>query len=462
MRKKEIKVLAVFFIAIILLMLCLFEIFFSWPFNEPDKRIEGKVTFAKEATASLYVDFGVAEAEVYSGGGVVGSSGGTWNSVSKQGSNDFTISGLKFSDGQTSAVSIRVINLDGAQAISNELQNANLKGKINKMYDTFLYSKSNQGANSYIYFSNIPKGYYDFYVYGHGGANAQNGDYTLFAGSENSGYGTGYGAGYSSKNYGRKLTSTSSGAVSSETWKEGLQYVKYSNVFVSGIASILVQPGEKAFQAYGYYVSNSLINGMQIVPTGTKANDFDKPIDSSADIPENQVSQDSEAEQVSENVTKKNNSKVENVSLSPVLPAGELTAGEPGISHPPALKKNDLKKADDSADAEEGNEKEITCETGCLLDKACYDLGYHRFDRYCSEDGTFKKLTEKYSACNKSFECASDICKDGRCTEIGDIVKKSKGVGVFINKGWCRLKNLFSPSDYERCVTGYIVSKELS
>ena len=106
------------------------------------------------------------------------------------------------------------------------------------MYDSYIYS----GGVIGVTLSNLPPGLHDFYVYGHGSSDDQNGVYQILSGTNV----------YSSKQ------TTTTAAWNSTNWQENTQYVAYRGVSVS-FGQLVVVVASNGLSAL------SLINGLQIV-----------------------------------------------------------------------------------------------------------------------------------------------------------------------------------------------------
>jgi hypothetical protein len=141
---------------------------------------------------------------------------------------------LEFADGTTSDAGLMVANANGAST----------NGASDPMYGIYLYS---DGGNITVTVTNLNQGVYDLYLYGHGNEDDEDSVFQLTIGSQS---------------YGSEATTNNSGWLSS-VWQEGVQYVRFSGVNVSGGQSITitVEPG-----AGGYAVLSGL-QTMQVGPT---------------------------------------------------------------------------------------------------------------------------------------------------------------------------------------------------
>jgi hypothetical protein len=112
-----------------------------------------------------------------------------------------TLTNLKFMDGTASGAGLTVAN------VQSEYGN----GAPDPMYGSYLY---NQGGNMTVTITDLDAGAYDFYIYGHGSGNNQDGIYQLTVGWQS---------------YGTEATINGPGWLSS-VWQEGAQYVEFTNV----------------------------------------------------------------------------------------------------------------------------------------------------------------------------------------------------------------------------------------
>jgi Bacterial TSP3 repeat len=166
-----------------------------------------------------------------------------WNIYSVPGSSALNaLANLKWSDGYTSAVGLTVTNAPG---ISNNLVADN-------MYGPYIYKKS--GGNVVVTLTNLANGTYDFYVYGHGPTNTDNGLYQLSCGTNT---------------YAVKGTTIWGAGWNSPGWEESQQYVAFRSVPVQTNQPVVltVKPN-----AGGY----ALISGLQVVlPMSSTMSDSD-------------------------------------------------------------------------------------------------------------------------------------------------------------------------------------------
>ncbi len=146
---------------------------------------------------------------------------------------------LKFVDRTSSAVILTVANVF----------EDDVNGATDPMYGNYLYGYPNPAyANIWVTITNLIAGAYDFYLYGHGNANDQNSVFQLFLGAQS---------------YGSEETVNGSGWLS-PVWQEGVQYVAFNNVSVSGgqQVTIILGPGASAYDA---------LSGLQIASSSSSA-----------------------------------------------------------------------------------------------------------------------------------------------------------------------------------------------
>ena len=98
------------------------------------------------------------------------------------------------------------------------------------------------GTNLTVILTNVPYGYYDVYLYGHGDTNELNGLYQLIAGWND------YGS----------LATTNTAEWSSDMWTEGAQFVVFRDVALARGQALLVQVSPNALGV-------ALLNGLQLV-----------------------------------------------------------------------------------------------------------------------------------------------------------------------------------------------------
>jgi hypothetical protein len=146
------------------------------------------------------------------------------------------VSNLKWSDGTASTIGVTVDNAYG------QWGNPVTDG----MFVGYIYPTESVGGAIIVTLTNLPAGIYDFYAYGHGASNEQNGIFNLVS---------------DSIDYGTKAD-TAIGSVSwtSTVWQEGIQYevIRGVSVKTGQPVTLNVLPGTSAY---------AIINGLQIVPT---------------------------------------------------------------------------------------------------------------------------------------------------------------------------------------------------
>jgi hypothetical protein len=106
-------------------------------------------------------------------------------------------------------------------------------------------------------------------------------------------------------------------------------------------------------------------------------------------------------------------------------------------------------------------EQEVECDDGCVRDDKCIPYGFRLKENsqkwYCDLDNEFKLQKTKTSdgsweECNDNYECESNLCIEGECQAVKDIVSDLKGfrsIGVRLG---CKLANLFNGDNYATCV----------
>jgi hypothetical protein len=154
------------------------------------------------------------------------------NLVSKGSAALVTITNIPWSDTFVSPVSVSITNAPGLW----------YNPVTDPMYETYVYQWNS--APIIITVSNLANGRYDFYLYGHGAANNQNGSYDLETA------GTDYGV--------KSDTTTGTSSWQTTNWTEGLQYVVFRDIWVTNSAPVIIT---NKVDGAGY----AIVNGMQIV-----------------------------------------------------------------------------------------------------------------------------------------------------------------------------------------------------
>jgi hypothetical protein len=141
------------------------------------------------------------------------------------------LTNLAFIDASLSGISLGVTNLDGYWYNSSP----------DAMYSNYLYPLTS-GGDGIVTLNGMQDGVYWFYVYGHGGADNQYGDYELQTGQTDLG----------------PLATTTTSNYTQSAWQEGIQYVAFSMVVVSNNAPVTIRVKRSES---GYAV----ISGIQVV-----------------------------------------------------------------------------------------------------------------------------------------------------------------------------------------------------
>ena len=155
-----------------------------------------------------------------------------WNGFQFSGVTNATLTNFVWSDESSSSAGVTVSNAPGIG--SNPVSDG--------MFDSYKYGISN---NIKIVLTNVTSGIYDFFLYGHGASNTQNGIFQLSSGTNS--YGT------------RSTTTVGANSWISAAWQEGIQYVVFRNISVSSGQPVTLTVEE---DGAGYAV----INGLQLAP----------------------------------------------------------------------------------------------------------------------------------------------------------------------------------------------------
>ncbi|MGD9276651.1 MAG: hypothetical protein PVJ67_05745 [Candidatus Pacearchaeota archaeon] len=86
-------------------------------------------------------------------------------------------------------------------------------------------------------------------------------------------------------------------------------------------------------------------------------------------------------------------------------------------------KKEEIKEDEKKTEGDSGIKEIDVCNQGCLLEQACYPLGYRKNGMYCSENLEFVNQSEDDSVCENNFECKTNLCVSGECLSEGLIRK---------------------------------------
>ena len=152
-----------------------------------------------------------------------------------------------------SGVLVPLFSADGTNLTAGMLVYGVQAGGTNATGDAVLDSWIGaSGTNLTVILTNIPYGYYDVYLYGHGEADELNGIYELVAGWTT---------------YGSQST-TNTSAWNTNVWTEGAQFVVFRDVALPAGQALLVQVSTNAL---GF----ALLSGIQLVGKETPAGDVD-------------------------------------------------------------------------------------------------------------------------------------------------------------------------------------------
>ncbi len=194
---------------------------------------------------SMNIDFGyrygATEPNDYAsdmtGAAVVGTAGNFWNGIEPRTSGSVTVSSLKDTAGNSTALSATVSGADGVWGT--------YAPHIDQMWQEYIYSHNN---NIIVTLTGIPGGAYDFYIYGQGEGSGHSSVFSI----DSDGIGT--------DEYGTKTT-LGTIAPNLSTYIENSQYVKFTGVVVTAGTSVRISvlPGVS---------TDTILNGLQIVPSG--------------------------------------------------------------------------------------------------------------------------------------------------------------------------------------------------
>ncbi len=86
----------------------------------------------------------------------------------------------------------------------------------------------------------------------------------------------------------------------------------------------------------------------------------------------------------------------------------------------------------------------------------------YKLNAYCDIDGRVKEQKVKggsegeWPTCQNSYECASNLCSNGECVDIGEAIKEAGRAKGLFYRVLCRLANMFKEQEYSACVGEYI------
>jgi uncharacterized repeat protein (TIGR02543 family) len=200
--------------------------------NDSQLKIQATLTLAPGPQVSLLnVNFGGTNKTGQAAFGLGASD--YWNSYNQPASPNGFLTNLLYASGSNSAVGMNVTNAPGYFSITSG-------GATNDaMYRTYVYAF---GANLTVVLTNLPPGTNDFYLYGHGDSDSQNGIFQVTSGTNT---------------YGPSQTATNS-SWNSINWLENAQYVVFRNVVVASNQAVRITVLQ---DSAGY----AIINGMQIL-----------------------------------------------------------------------------------------------------------------------------------------------------------------------------------------------------
>ncbi|MEM2956558.1 MAG: hypothetical protein QW041_03245 [Candidatus Pacearchaeota archaeon] len=77
----------------------------------------------------------------------------------------------------------------------------------------------------------------------------------------------------------------------------------------------------------------------------------------------------------------------------------------------------------------------------CTIGTVKVPLGYRTVTQYCDITGVMRNQREKDEACGNDYECKSNVCSNGKCTEVREVL-------ALIPRIWCWLKSWIAyPAD---------------
>jgi len=101
--------------------------------------------------------------------------------------------------------------------------------------------------------------------------------------------------------------------------------------------------------------------------------------------------------------------------------------------------------------------QEITCTpgacSGCKLNENCISFGTRQdvsgTTSYCNAEGKFNSQKANSEACSLDYECKTNLCSEGRCTDIETIKAEVSGLKLILIKLICKITH---PLSYDSCV----------
>ncbi|MFA5856170.1 MAG: hypothetical protein WC867_02360 [Candidatus Pacearchaeota archaeon] len=95
-----------------------------------------------------------------------------------------------------------------------------------------------------------------------------------------------------------------------------------------------------------------------------------------------------------------------------------------------------------------------------------YENVIDSINAYCDFDGVVKKQkvadsNNDWAKCQNHFECESNACWSGECTEVGKLLDEASSYKQLGVKVLCRLANLFSIESYNSCVSKRLGKKAI-
>lgn len=99
------------------------------------------------------------------------------------------------------------------------------------------------------------------------------------------------------------------------------------------------------------------------------------------------------------------------------------------------------------------------CSEGCLNQKICYPVKtraeINGTNVYCDVTKTFEWQKEKYTKCNDNYECKSNLCLEGECQPVKEMIQQASGLTVILSKIMCRLASFLAIEKYDNCMFQY-------